>query len=78
MTCILANSAWIFTKILLGILYHKLSLFMLIRRSAGYFKCYFQIFVNLQKFFIMAMAPCMVSSNRGVTSVVILAEGIGS
>ena len=28
----------------LGILYHKLSFFMLIRRGAGSFKCYFQIF----------------------------------
>ena len=28
----------------LGILYHKLSTFMLIRRSAGCFKCDFQIF----------------------------------
>ena len=31
----------------LGILYHKLSTFMLIRRGAGSFKCYFQIFEQL-------------------------------
>ena len=28
----------------LGILYHKLSTFMVIRRGAGSFKCHFQIF----------------------------------
>ena len=31
----------------LGILYYKLSTFMVIRRGAGSFKCYFQIFGNL-------------------------------
>ena len=39
--CILANTAWILLIMLLGILYHKLSIIMLIRRSAGCFKCYF-------------------------------------
>ena len=31
----------------LGILYHKLSTFVLIRRSTGLFKCYFRIFEQL-------------------------------
>ena len=34
----------------LGILYHKLSTFMLIRRGAGSFKCYFWIFEILENF----------------------------
>ena len=34
----------------LGILYHKLSTFMLIRRGTGSFKCYFQIFEILENF----------------------------
>ena len=34
----------------LGILYHKLSTFMLIRRDAGSFKCYFWIFEQLPWF----------------------------
>ena len=37
----------------LGILYHKLSTFMIIRRGAGSFKCHFQIFEILGNFFIM-------------------------
>ena len=41
----------------LGILYHKLSTFMVIRRSAGCFKCDFQIFEILGNYFIMTMAP---------------------
>ena len=31
----------------LGILYHKLSTFMVMRRGAGSFKCYFRIFEQL-------------------------------
>ena len=34
----------------LGILYHKLSTFMVIRRCAGSFKCYFWIFGNFGNF----------------------------
>ena len=34
----------------LGILYHKLSTFMLIRRGTGSFKCYFRIFEILENF----------------------------
>ena len=34
----------------LGILYHKLSTFMVIRRAAGSFKCDFQIFEILENF----------------------------
>ena len=34
----------------LGILYHKLSTFMLIRRGAGSFKCHFRIFEILENF----------------------------
>ena len=41
----------------LGILYHKLSTFMVIRRSTGCFKCDFQIFEILGNYFIMTMAP---------------------
>ena len=37
----------------LGILYHKLSTFMVIRRSAGCFKCDFRIFGILGNYFIM-------------------------
>ena len=37
----------------LGILYHKLSTFMVIRRGAGSFKCHFRIFEILGNFFIM-------------------------
>ena len=40
-----------------GIVYHKLSTFMVIRRGTGSFKCYFQIFVYLEKFYIMTRAP---------------------
>ena len=35
---------------LLGILYHKLTTFMVIRRGAGSFKCHFRIFEILEKF----------------------------
>ena len=38
----------------LGILYHKLSTFMVIRRSAGCFKCDFRIFEILGNYFIMS------------------------
>ena len=48
-SCISANIAW-GSMLVLWILYHKLSLIMLIRRSAGPFKCYFQIFENFEKF----------------------------
>ena len=41
----------------LGILYHKLSTIMLIRRSTGYFKGHFWIFGILGNYFIMARAP---------------------
>ena len=41
----------------LGILYHKLSTFMVIRRSAGCFKCDFQIFEILGNYFIITMVP---------------------
>ena len=41
----------------LGILYHKLSTFMVIRRSAGCLKCDFRIFEILGNYFIMTMAP---------------------
>ena len=44
----------------LGILYHKLSTFMLIRRSAGCFKCDFQIFGILRNYFIMVGHHIMV------------------
>ena len=40
----------------LGILYYKLSIFMLIR-SGGCLKWNFQIFGNLGNFFIMTRAP---------------------
>ena len=62
--CILANTAWNLPKKLLGILYHKLSIIMLIRRGAGCFKAYFRIFVNLEKFFIITRAPYMVTTDR--------------
>ena len=39
-TCIWANTAWIFPKMLLAILYHKLSIIMLIRMSTVCFKWY--------------------------------------
>ena len=57
MTCIVGKTAWIFAKTLLGILCHKLSTIMLIRRSAGCFKGHFQIFGILGNYFIMARAP---------------------
>ena len=41
----------------LGILYHKLSTFMVIRRGTGSFKCHFRIFVYLENFFIMTRVP---------------------
>ena len=41
----------------LGILYHKLSTFMLIRRGAGSFRCHFQIFEILENFIQRWMAP---------------------
>ena len=41
----------------LGILYHKLSTFMVIRRGTGSLKCHFQIFVYLEIFFIMTRVP---------------------
>ena len=41
----------------LGILYHKLSTFMLIRRFAWSFKCDFQIFEILGNYFIMTRVP---------------------
>ena len=41
----------------LGILYHKFSTFMLIRRTAGCFKGHFQIFGILGNYFIMTRAP---------------------
>ena len=50
-TCIVAKTAWIFTKNLLGILYHKLSTIMLIKRSTGCFKGHFQIFGILGNYF---------------------------
>ena len=55
--CIWANTAWNLPKIVHGILYHKLSTNMLSRRFTGCFKCHFQIFVNLEFFFIMASVP---------------------
>ena len=39
--CICTNTAWNLPKKLLGILYHKLSIIMLIRRGAVCFKAYF-------------------------------------
>ena len=48
---------------LLGILYHKLSIFMLIRRGGGSFKCHFQIFGILGNYFIMVGRHIMVSNN---------------
>ena len=39
---ILANTAWILLKMLVDDLCHKLSIIMLIRRSAGSFKCNFE------------------------------------
>ena len=42
--CIFANTAWNLPKNLLGILYQKLSIIMLIRRFTGCFECHFQIF----------------------------------
>ena len=47
----------------LGILYHQLSTFMVIRRGAGSFKCHFQIFEILENFFIMVGCHVMVSNN---------------
>ena len=44
----------------LGILYHKLSTFMLIRRSAGCFKCDFWIIGILGNYFIMVGRHVMV------------------
>ena len=44
----------------LGILYQKLSTFMLIRRGAGCFKCDFQIFGILGNYFIMVGHHIMV------------------
>ena len=58
--CIWANTAWAFQTKFLGILYHKLSTFMLIRRSAGCFKCDFQIFGILGNYFIMVGHHVMV------------------
>ena len=39
--CIWANTAWNLSKILHGILYHKLFIIMLIRRGVGCFNAYF-------------------------------------
>ena len=47
----------------LGILYHKLSTFMVIRRSTGSFKCHFRIFEILDNFFIMVGHHVMMSKN---------------
>ena len=46
----------------LGILYHKLSTFMLIRRGTGSFKCYFQIFEILGNYGLapLCIIACMV------------------
>ena len=44
----------------LGLLYHKLSTFMLMRRSAGCFKCDFRIFGILGNYFIMVGRHVMV------------------
>ena len=41
----------------LGILYHKLSTFMVIRRGPRSLKGHFRIFAYLEKFFIMTRAP---------------------
>ena len=66
--CIMHMDAWMhgcisglilhgaFQTKFLGILYHKLSTFMVIRRGAGSFKCHFRIFVYLENFFIMTRA----------------------
>ena len=41
----------------LGILYHKLSTFMVIRKGTGSFKCHFRIFGILGNYFIMVWVP---------------------
>ena len=57
----------------LGILYHILSTFMLIRRSAGCFKCDFQIFGILGNYFIMVGHGIMV---RTFTLISLLSVGL--
>ena len=42
-----ANTAWILLKMLVGDLWHKLSIIMLIRRSAGCFKGKIRIFYHV-------------------------------
>ena len=44
---ILANTAWILVKMLVGDFWHKLSIIMLIRRSAGCFKGKIRIFYHV-------------------------------
>ena len=48
---------WAFQTKFRGILYHKLSTFMVIRKSTGSFKCYFRIFEILENFIQRWMAP---------------------
>ena len=61
----------------LGILYHKLSTFMLIRRGAGSFKCHFQIFEILENVIQRWMAPYYGIVVRTLTSISLLSIGVG-
>ena len=61
----------------LGILYHKLSTFMLIRRGAGSFKCHFQIFEILENFIQRWMAPYYGIMVKTFTSISLLSIGVG-
>ena len=61
----------------LGILYHKLSFFMLIRMGAGSFKCYFRIFEILGNYgwAPLCIMACMV---RGFAWISLLSVAIFS
>ena len=58
----------------LGILYQKLSTFMVIRRGAGSFKCHFQIFV----YFLFWPGHHYGIMARGFTSISLLSIGVGA
>ena len=59
----------------LGILYHKLSTFMVIRRGTGSFKCYFWIFEQLSWFWTW-WAPYYGIMVRAFTRISLLSFGI--
>ena len=61
----------------LGILYHQLSTFMLIRRGTGSFKYHFQIFEILENFIQRWIAPYYGIMVKTFTLISLLSIGVG-